>query len=149
MSNAHAPYAQWTDDAAEGGLVADSIEYVLIDAPALILEHGAPMQLTATAYDASDVEVPAVFTWSVDNPFAATVSSTGLLTAYGSGDVTVTASVAGSAGTPGLVLIFVRGLTLKSGIERVSLAESVKRSGAEHDATAIYQKRGADAVRVY
>lgn len=149
MSNAHAPYAQWRDDAAEAGLVADSIEYVQIDAPALVLEYGAPMQLTATAYDASDAEVPAVFTWSVDDAFAATVSSTGLLSAYGSGDVIVTASVEGSAGEPGTVTIFVRGALQKRGSEAVAPALSVKRSGSEVTVTQVYQKRGGVAVRVY
>ena len=148
MSTAHAPYAQWEDDTGEAGLVSDAIEYVLIDAPALVLEYGAPMQLTATAYDASDVEAPAVFAWAVDNAFPATVAGTGLLTAHGSGDVTVTASVPGSSGSPDSVVVFVRGLTMKSGIERVSVAETVKRAGAERDVE-IYQKRGASAVRVY
>ncbi len=149
MSNAHAPYAQWSDDTAEGGLVASSIEYILIDAPSLVLEHGAPMQLTATAYDSGDLEVPAVFAWAVDNAFPATVSSTGLLTAHGSGDVTVTASVPDSSGSPDSVVVFVRGLTMKSGIERVAVTETVKRSGGEDEVTEIHQKRGAGAVRVY
>jgi hypothetical protein len=149
LSNAHAPYAQWSDDTAEGGLVASSIEYILIDAPALVLEHGAPMQLTATAYDASDVEVPAVFQWDVNNAYPATVSSTGLLTAHGSGDVAVTASVPGSSGTPDTVVIFVRGALQKRGSEAVPPTLSVKRAGVQVAVTQVYQKRGGVAVRVY
>lgn len=149
MSNAHAPYAQWQDDAAEAGVVAASVEYILIDAPALLLEYGAPMPLIASAYDSGDLEVPALFAWAVDNPFAATVSTTGRLTASGSGDVEVSASVDGSTADPGTVTVFVRGLTLKSGSTRVALSERVKRSGAEEDVTTIYQKRGAVSVRVY
>ena len=129
--------------------MSDAVEYVLIDAPALVLEHGTPMQLTATAYDASDVEVPAVFQWDVDNAFPATVSSTGLLTAHGSGNVTVTASVPGSGGTPDSVVVFVRGALQKRGSEAVAPVLSVKRSGAEATVTQVYQKRGGVAVRVY
>lgn len=61
------------------------------------LEIGLTRQLDATAYDASNVPVDAIITWTSSDEGIATVDETGLVSAVGRGVVTITASVGAAA----------------------------------------------------
>jgi len=59
---------------------------VITGAPAGPVVIGQTVQLTATAYDSNEVEVPATFEWQTSNAEVAEVSSTGLVTVVAPGD---------------------------------------------------------------
>ena len=60
---------------------------------ALLASAGETVQLTATAYDANDQEIPdAEITWSSSDPAVATVDPIGLVTAVANGTATITAA---------------------------------------------------------
>ena len=63
------------------------------------LKTGATRQLTATAYNSSDVPVPAPITWRSSDVSIATVSASGLVTGVGSGRATITASAGEASAT--------------------------------------------------
>ena len=61
------------------------------------LEIGLTRQLLATAFDASNMPVAAIITWTTSDDGIATVDETGLVSAVGRGVVTITASVGAAA----------------------------------------------------
>ena len=64
------------------------------------VNEGSTIQLTATAYDASNRAISGVtFTWASSNTNRATVNSTGLVTGIRDGNVTITASAGGKTGS--------------------------------------------------
>ena len=64
------------------------------------IKEGETVQLTATAYDASNNVINGIaFTWTSSNTNRATVSQTGLVTARQDGNVTITASAGGKTGS--------------------------------------------------
>ena len=64
------------------------------------IKEGQTVQLTATAYDASNNVINGTtFTWSSSNTNRATVSQTGLVTAKQDGNVTISASAGGKTGS--------------------------------------------------
>ena len=63
------------------------------------LNPGQTSQLTATAYDANNNVLVRPITWASNNPAAATVSTTGLVTAVASGSATISATSGGVQGT--------------------------------------------------
>ncbi|MBI3810808.1 MAG: Ig-like domain-containing protein [Nitrospirae bacterium] len=68
-------------------------DHVIVTPSAPSVAIAATVQLTATAYDASNVVIPGVtFTWSSSNPAVATVDPTGLVTGIASGSATISAT---------------------------------------------------------
>ena len=64
------------------------------------INEGQTVQLTATAYDASNTVISGVtFTWGSSNTNRATVSQTGLVTSKQDGNVTISASEGGKTGS--------------------------------------------------
>jgi uncharacterized protein YjdB len=64
------------------------------------VDEGSTIQLTATAYDASNNPISGVtFTWASSNTNRATVNSSGLVTGVRDGNVTITASAGGKTGS--------------------------------------------------
>ena len=69
-------------------------------ASATLTAIGETVQLSATVKDAKSQTVPgATISWSSNNPFVASISSTGLVTARGNGTVTITATSGGKSTT--------------------------------------------------
>jgi uncharacterized protein YjdB len=69
-------------------------------ANASLTSVGSTAQLTAAAYDASNVQMTGQsFTWASSNTAVATVSSAGLVTSRGAGSATITATAAGIQGS--------------------------------------------------
>jgi hypothetical protein len=70
----------------------DPIRTIVISgAPASPVVIGQTVQLTATAFDSNEVEVPTTFEWLTSNAEVAEVSSTGLVTVVAPGDVGISA----------------------------------------------------------
>ena len=65
------------------------IDHVTLTPASASLEVGSALQLEARAYDASNQQVGAVFTWTTSPSGIVTVSNTGLVTAVGEGDAMV------------------------------------------------------------
>ena len=64
------------------------------------IKEGETVQLTATAYDASNNVITGIaFTWTSSNTNRATVSQTGLVTARQDGNVTISATAGGKTGS--------------------------------------------------
>jgi uncharacterized protein YjdB len=80
--------------------VQPSVAFVVVSPNEVFLRRNGTVQLTATAYDASNnVIVGRAVTWSTSDDHLATVSDTGLVTARRAGTVTITATIDGRSGT--------------------------------------------------
>jgi uncharacterized protein YjdB len=79
---------------------APSIASIVVTPANPRIKEGETIQLTATAYDASNHAIAGVtFTWTSSNTNRATVSSSGLVRALNDGNVTITASAGGKSGS--------------------------------------------------
>ena len=76
------------------------IHHITVTPPNPRIKEDQTIQLTATAYDASNNVITGVqFSWSSSNTNRATVSSTGLVRALNDGNVTISASAGGTTGS--------------------------------------------------
>ena len=79
---------------------------VTVTPAAVTMASTSTFGLTATTYDhAGKVLTGRLVTWSTNNPSAATVSSTGLVTAQSPGSATITATSEGMSGTSAISVI--------------------------------------------
>ena len=109
-------------------------------ASATLTAIGETVQLSATVKDAKSQTVPgATISWSSNNPFVASISSTGLVTARGGGTTTITATSGGRTATatitvvqlPNTIIITPSSATLVAIGETVQLRATVKDEKAQ------------------
>ena len=80
--------------------VQPMVAYVVVSPNEVSVRRNNTVQLSATAYDASNnVVVGRTVTWTSGDDHLATVSDTGLVTARRTGTVTITATIDGRSGT--------------------------------------------------
>lgn len=80
--------------------VQPTVAYVVVSPSTTSLRRGSTVQLSATAYDASNnVITGRSVTWTSSDDHLATVSDTGLVSARRGGTVTITATIDGRSGT--------------------------------------------------
>jgi uncharacterized protein YjdB len=80
--------------------VQPTVAYVVVSPSSTSLRRGNTVQLSATAYDASNnVITGRTVTWASSDDHLATVSDTGLVSARRGGTVTITATIDGRSGT--------------------------------------------------
>ena len=80
--------------------VQPSVAKVVVSPGEAFLRRGGTVQLSATAYDATDhVILGRAVTWTTSDDHVAKVSDTGLVTARRSGTVTITATIDGRSGS--------------------------------------------------
>ncbi len=78
----------------------EPVASVVVTPPQVDVTPGSKVQLSATAYDASQNELTGrTITWSTSTASVATVDATGMMTSVGTGSATITATAEGKTGT--------------------------------------------------
>ena len=123
-------------DGSPGGSSAP-VAFVRVQAPADSVTVGQQLQLTATALDASGVELSGrPITWSSSNTSFATVSTSGAVLGLLRGDVTITATSGSASGAIQLRVrpVPVASVTVTPAADTLRVGESVQLIATARDA---------------